>query len=219
MFLAARFPVGRLLMAGVGLALSLAWLVRVAPVASSVIRAQTVQRAPSDEDGERLFRAILFLDGPDVEQVPELRRMRTAQAFRSLTPRQREAINGFQNGVVAEIRASSPDFLPTFGACMRGGDRRAIARCLTDASAMVDRVIVRSPQLTKSRLSIRAAWERSSADAGNTHTGVQRAISIEWPPLTYQWPNVLIKIASADGGDLLRDNLVNSIASRLRGPR
>ena len=178
------------------------------------LQAQATRRAPT-ADGEALFRAIFFLEGPASDQVPELRRMKTAREFRQVTPRQREAIAAFQDGVLTEIRASDPEFLRSFGACVGGGDRRAIARCLTDASALVDRVIDRSAVLTKSRQDIRAAWGRESGarDAGH---GVERAVVVLYPPLTYQWPNVVIKAATNGSNDLLRDDLVNSLAMRLK---
>lgn len=185
------------------------------PPAAHAQARRTVQAG----DGEAVFRAIFFLEGPQAEQIPELRRMKTARTLRQVPARQRGAIKTFQQGVLGDIRRASPGFFDEFGTCMRGGERRAIARCLADAATLVDRVIDRSPLLTKSRQNIRAAWGRESGGGDASHTGLERAVAVLWPPLTYQYPNLVLAAAQDGGGDLLRDDLVNSIAARLKGSR
>ena len=170
-------------------------------------------RAPDTGDGETLLRAIFFLDGPVVGRIPELRRMREAEALRRVEGAVARDIRAFQGQVLADLRRSEPGFLRQFAECMRSGDRRAISKCLGEAGGRVDEIIGRSPSLARSRQRIRTAWkdEPGAHDAG----GVERALAVQWPPLTYRWPNLVIAATPA-GSDLLRDDLVNSIATRLK---
>ncbi len=178
-----------------------------------------IRSASQPDDGEALFRAIFFLDGAAAAEIPELRRMKSGDELRNVTARQRSAISRFQNGVLAEIRSSEAAFLREFGGCVRSGDRRAISRCLTDGIALIDRVVERTPSLAKSRESIRATWGGGSRAADANKTGVGRAVAVAWPPLTYNWPNVLVFASREGESGLLREELVNSIATRLKGSR
>ena len=65
----------------------------------------------SDED---LFKAIVFLEGPVADQIPELQRLKSIAAYRELKPEQRKTIQLFQTKLMAELKAKDPNFFATF---------------------------------------------------------------------------------------------------------
>jgi SdpC family antimicrobial peptide len=103
---------------------------------SPAARAAAGQIRPSAErpDGERLFRAIFFLEGPLSDQIPELRRLKSIDAFRKITPQAREALRAFQTRLVREMRANNPKFFESFETALQSGDRTKISRALGNAS-------------------------------------------------------------------------------------
>lgn len=184
----------------------------MAALAPAVCGAQALRADPA-RDGEALFRGIFFLEGAVAEQIPELRRMRTASARRQLPASQRGTVKTFQDGVISRIQTTSPGFFGQFGACMRGGDRAAIGRCLAGASSLLERVVGQDASLRASRQKVRAAWPTGSDDARK----ITVEVAVLYPPLTYQWPSVAIVAPTKSSDALFRDNLVNSLATRLKG--
>lgn len=186
----------------------------IAALAPAVCGAQTLKADPARE-GEALFRGVFFLEGAVAEQVPELRRMKTARALRQLPASQRGTVKTFQDGVISRIQTTSPGFFGQFGACMRGGDRAAIGRCLTNASSLLERVVEQDASLRGSRQKVMAAWPTGS---GDRRKGSAEVVVLH-PPLTYQWPSVAIVAPTSSSDALFRDKLVNSLATRLKGTR
>lgn len=111
------------------LTLALTSLSPVTPAAAGPRRT-----APQRSDGERLFRAIFFLEGPMADEIPELRRLKSMEAFRKLTPRQEQAVRSFQTRLVRELATANPSLFPDFEKALQSGDRARISRALGDAS-------------------------------------------------------------------------------------
>jgi SdpC family antimicrobial peptide len=126
-----------------------AW--NVVPGAQAVAaQARTAQPrpAPAREDGEALFRAVFFLQGPLADQVPELRRLKSLNAFRRLTRQQQDAIRTFQTSLIRDIKASNPTFFDDFAKELQTKDRTRISRALVNASQVTKTVVLeRNPDV------------------------------------------------------------------------
>lgn len=125
----------------VALAVATAWIGLPPGVVGAL--AQTRVAAPQG-DGEALFRAVFFLEGSLAEQVPELKRLKSLEAWRRLTPRQQQAVRAFQSRLVQEIRKARPKFFQEFERDMRSGDRPRISRALGEAAQLSKDVLRKS---------------------------------------------------------------------------
>lgn len=126
------------------LVLSLTWsmVCPAAPAAGG--QARPTAAAPERADGQRLFRAIFFLQGPLADEIPELKRLKSMETYRKLTPRQEEAIRTFQTRLMRELTTARPTFFETFEKALQSGDRTRISRALGDASQAAKDVLRQS---------------------------------------------------------------------------
>lgn len=226
--------------------------------------AQTRPAAPQG-DGEALFRAVFFLEGPLAEEIPELNRLKSLEALRRLTPRQQQAVRAFQSRLVEEIRKARPKFFQEFERDIRSGDRARISRTLGAASRLSKDVVRKSDpaaarfldrhetSLRKSlapaarsaarsgppdlRAIQRAAPQPTSRDAERVELTWLKGFSIGGQAASDPKPDtdhniaialltfialfvivvVALPIVSPDGGGLYHEQLVGSLATRVRG--
>jgi hypothetical protein len=133
----------------VSLVLSISLAASSLPAATSSATTQT--RTPAQrEDGEALFRAIFFQTGPLADEIPELRRVKSIEGVRRLTPQQANAVHVFQSRLVQELRAARPTFFQDFERQLRSGDRARISRALAEAAQLSKQVLEKNdPEAAK----------------------------------------------------------------------
>lgn len=88
----------------------------------------------AQNDGEALFKAIFFLDGSMTDQVPELTRLKSLDAMRSMTRKQEAALATFHEKLIQGLKRTDPNFFAHFATSIRSGDRVKISEALNSAS-------------------------------------------------------------------------------------
>lgn len=171
----------------IALSASLIWSTLQPCVQRVAAQAKPDQMRAAAQNGETLFRAIYFLEGQTADDVPELKRLKSMDAYRRLNADQQKAIKAFQDSLVRDIRAAKPTFFDDFAKGMQSRDRTRISRTLGQASQTIrTTVLANNPAvarfLARNEASLRkglvpVAQKEFGRDAGPDLRALNRTIS------------------------------------------